>query len=289
MLAEVGRAQQGCEAGVEVDGLALGVLPEAASAFPLNPFQIWVPRPAEVSFLVPSQLNNGGFFFQAVARLRPGVSLEQAQDAMNVLAAGYRAANPSNVDAPTRIELVRLLEDAVGQQRQGYLLLFGAVGCVLLIACANIANLLLARLAGRRKEIAARFALGATRVDVVRQMVTETMLVALLGGAGALARFFLDGAVSERTGGGFPYGTLAVNLSGTLLLGLLAGLALHGDGLLLAGTAVLGSYTTFSTWMLESHRLGEDGRPWLLWANLLGSLAAGIGALVLGRVIGGAL
>ncbi len=113
--------------------------------------------------------------------------------------------------------------------------------------------------------------------------------VALLGGVGALARFVLDGAVSERSSGGLPYGTLAVNLSGTLLLGLVAGLALHGDALLMTGTAALGSYTTFSTWMLEALRLGEDGQPWLLWANLLGSLAAGVGALVLGRAIGGAL
>jgi predicted permease len=161
----------------------IGVLPEAASAFPLNQFQIWVPRPAEVPYLIPSQLNNGGFFFQAVARLRPGVSLLQAREAMNVIAAGYRSANPANVDAPSHIEVVPLLDDAVGEQRQSYLMLFGAVGCVLLIACANIANLLLARFAGRRKEIAARFALGATRTDVLRQFVTESMVVALLGGA----------------------------------------------------------------------------------------------------------
>jgi predicted permease len=161
----------------------IGVLPEAASAFPLNQFQIWVPRPAEVPYLVPSQLNNGGFFFQTVARLRPGVSLSQAREAMNVIAAGYRAANPANVDAPSQIEVVPLLDDAVGEQRQSYLMLFGAVGCVLLIACANIANLLLARFAGRRKEIAARFALGASRTDVLRQLVTESMIVALLGGA----------------------------------------------------------------------------------------------------------
>ena len=160
----------------------IGVLPEAATAFPLNQLQIWVPRPPEVPFLVRSQLN-GGFFFQSIARLRPGVSLAQAQDAMNVIAANYRATYPANVDAPSQIEVVPLLDDAVGQQRQSYLLLFGAVGCVLLIACANIANLVLARFAGRRREIAARFALGATRFAVIRQLVTESVLLAVLGGA----------------------------------------------------------------------------------------------------------
>jgi predicted permease len=160
----------------------IGVLPEAASSFPLDQIQIWVPRPAEIPYVVASQLNNGGFFFQAVARLRPDVSLAQAQEAMNVVAAGYRTSNAANVDAPSTIEVVPLLDDAVGEQRRSYLMLFGAVGCVLLIACANIANLLLARFAGRRKEIAARLALGATRGDVLRQLVTESMIVALLGG-----------------------------------------------------------------------------------------------------------
>lgn len=160
----------------------IGVLPEAATAFPLNQLQIWVPRPAEVPYLIQTQLNNGGYFFQVIARLRPGVSLEQAADAMNVIAGGYRAAKAGNVDAPSQIEIVPLLDDAVGAQRRSYLLLFGAVGCVLVIACANVANLLLARFAGRRREIAARFALGAVRGDVVRELVTESMLVAVLGG-----------------------------------------------------------------------------------------------------------
>lgn len=161
----------------------VGILPPAMSAFPFNQQQVWVPRPAEVPFLVPSQLNGGGFFFQAIARLKSDMSLRQAQENMDVLAAGYRDANPKNVDAPSRIELVPLLEDAVGQQRRTYLLLFGAVGCVLLIACANVANLLLARFVGRRKEIAVRFALGARRGQVVRQLVIESLLVALAGGA----------------------------------------------------------------------------------------------------------
>ena len=176
----------------------IGVLPPAASTFPIADFHVWVPRPAEVPYLVPSQLDNGGFFFQLIARLRPGVPLEQAREAMNVIAAGYRQSHASNVDAPSQIEVVPLLEDAVGQQRQSYLMLFGAVACVLLIACANIANLLLARFAGRRKEIAARFALGASRMDVVRQLVTESMLIAILGGVAGLllAAWALSGIVT---------------------------------------------------------------------------------------------
>ncbi len=164
----------------------IGVLPAAASTFPLGDFAIWVPRPAEVPYLAQSQLDNGGYFFQVLARLRPGVSIEQARESMNVIAGGYRQSHGRNVDAPSAIEVVPLLEDAVGQQRQSYLMLFGAVACVLLIACANIANLLLARFAGRRKEIAARFALGAGRRHVVRQLVTESLLIAVLGGAAGL-------------------------------------------------------------------------------------------------------
>jgi predicted permease len=196
----------------------IGVLPEAASAFPLNPFQIWVPRPAEVPYLVPSQLNNGGFFFQVIARLRPGVSFEQASEAMNVIAAGYRAAYPANVDAPSRIEIVPLLEDAVGEQRRSYVMLFGAVGCVLLIACANIANLLLARFAGRRKEIAARFALGASRLRVVRQMVLESLFLAVLGGGvGVLLALWAVGAI-ETLGAGLIPRVVEIRLDATALV-----------------------------------------------------------------------
>ena len=103
--------------------------------------------------------------------------------------------------------------------------------------------------------------------------------VALLGGVGALGRFLLDAAVSERAGRELPLGTLAVNVTGAFALGVL------GPGHLLAGTALLGSYTTFSTWMLESHRLGEDGRTRAVLGNLAISLALGLIASAIGRAL----
>jgi CrcB protein len=113
--------------------------------------------------------------------------------------------------------------------------------------------------------------------------------VAVLGGLGALARWSLDGLVSARWGRQFPLGTLAVNLTGAFALGLLVGAGIQGRALLLDGTAILGSYTTFSTWMFESHRLGEDGEHRLAMANLAVSLAAGLLAALAGLAIGAAL
>lgn len=113
--------------------------------------------------------------------------------------------------------------------------------------------------------------------------------VGLVGGFGALLRFFVDGLVAGRDGRDFPLGTFVVNLTGAVLLGLLVGLGVGGDDLLLAGTATIGSYTTFSTWMLESQRLVEDGELALAAVNVMLSLAAGLGAVALGRFIGGHL
>ncbi len=113
--------------------------------------------------------------------------------------------------------------------------------------------------------------------------------VALLGGAGSIARFLLDGAVSSRSSTGFPIGTLAVNASGAFVLGLLSGLALSGEALVLVGTATIGSYTTFSTWMLETHRLGEDGQARGAALNIAISVIVGFGAALIGKSLGGAL
>ena len=110
--------------------------------------------------------------------------------------------------------------------------------------------------------------------------------VVLIGGAGSVLRFYVDGLVSSASGRQFPYGTLVVNLSGAVILGLLAGLAVGGDAYLLAGTAAVGSYTTFSTWMLETQRLTEERQHRQAVLNIVVSLALGIAAAAFGRLIG---
>jgi CrcB protein len=108
--------------------------------------------------------------------------------------------------------------------------------------------------------------------------------IGLFGAVGAIARFLLDGVLSARASSMFPLGTLVVNLTGAFALGFVTG-KLSGDAQLLVGTGLLGGYTTFSTWMFESHRLGEDGQLRAGVVNLLGSLILGILAVWLGRTL----
>ena len=108
--------------------------------------------------------------------------------------------------------------------------------------------------------------------------------VVLIGGAGSVLRFLVDGTV--QGGRDFPLGTMAVNLSGAVILGLLAGLTLGHNQALLAGTAAVGSYTTFSTWMLETQRLTEERQHRKAAVNVAASLAAGVAAAALGNLIG---
>jgi CrcB protein len=110
--------------------------------------------------------------------------------------------------------------------------------------------------------------------------------VVLIGGAGSVLRFLVDGLVSARAGRRFPVGTLVINVSGALILGLLAGLALSPAAALLAGTAAVGSYTTFSTWMFETERLAEDRERRRAAANVVVSLVLGVAAAALGQLIG---
>jgi CrcB protein len=112
--------------------------------------------------------------------------------------------------------------------------------------------------------------------------------VALLGGAMAVARFAVDAVLSDHPIQPFPLGILVVNLTGTLVLGVAAGAALGGEALTIVGGGVTGSFTTFSTWMLDSERLAEVGRRDLAWLNIGLSLLAGFVAVVFGHWLGGA-
>jgi CrcB protein len=110
--------------------------------------------------------------------------------------------------------------------------------------------------------------------------------IGLVGGVGAIARFLLDGVLAGRLGRGFPFGTLAVNLSGAFALGVLIGAALGQGTYRLIGTGLIGAFTTFSTWALESHRLGEDGELRLGVLNFAVSLLLGVTAAWAGRHLG---
>jgi fluoride exporter len=118
--------------------------------------------------------------------------------------------------------------------------------------------------------------------------VTPLIVVAigLVGGVGALARFALDGLVAGLVGREFPFGTLTVNVLGAFALGVLVGAVVSPDAYRVLGTGLLGSFTTFSTWVFESHRLGEDGELGLGVINFAVSLALGVGAAWAGRQIG---
>jgi CrcB protein len=110
--------------------------------------------------------------------------------------------------------------------------------------------------------------------------------VVVIGGFGSVLRFLVDRLAAQRSPGAFPLGTLVVNVSGSLVLGVITGLTASPDVVLLAGTAAVGSYTTFSTWMFETQRLGEERQLSGAAMNLLISVILGVAAAALGRAIG---
>ncbi|MCO5316682.1 MAG: fluoride efflux transporter CrcB [Solirubrobacterales bacterium] len=113
------------------------------------------------------------------------------------------------------------------------------------------------------------------------------VLVGMLGGLAAGARYLLDAEISRLTGSPFPIGIFAVNMTGAFLLGLVAGSTLHGEALVIVGGGVLGSFTTFSTWILDTRLLQMADLAKLAWLNLSLSLVCGLAAVTLGQVIAG--
>ena len=191
---------------------------------------LWVPMNFDAS---PDMKQRRAHFLRPIGRLKEGLTLAQAQADTDVIA-GVLAEQFPETNTGWNLRLVPLRDQLVGSSRTTILILFGAVGFVLLIACANVANLLLVRAAARQKEIALRTALGASRLRIARQMITESLLLSILGGAlGALLAVWGVQLLVSLSEGSLPV-TADVKIDATvlgftllvsLLTGLLFGLA----------------------------------------------------------------
>nr|MBA2744062.1 ABC transporter permease [Chthoniobacterales bacterium] len=171
---------------VTLNGIAtviVGVLPNVPVAWFGPNAEVFTVKPFQLPGLAEDRLMRGVSFLRAIGRTKPGVTIDQVRATMPALQQGYREKFPANADNSWEPVVLTAAEASTGNLRPTFITLLAAVGAVLLIACSNVANLLLVRFTGRRREIALRMALGASRSGVVRLFVLESTLVSLLAGA----------------------------------------------------------------------------------------------------------
>ncbi len=170
---------------ITLDGVPhtiVGVLPNLPFSWTGPNAEVWTTKPFVIPGFSYERMMRGTGFLRVVGRLKPGMTLEQARAALPSLNQSYRSQYPDKIDSSATMSLKTLPEDVTGNLRPAFATLLAAVAFVLLIACSNVANLLLVRFTGRRREIALRMALGASRASVLRLFIFESLLVSVLAG-----------------------------------------------------------------------------------------------------------
>src|SRR5213595_180737 len=221
---------------ITLDGVPhviVGVLPNLPFSWIGPNAEIWTTKPFLVPGLSHERVMRGSGFLRVIGRLKPGMTIEQARAALPSLEQSYRAQYPDKIDSSSVMTLKTLPEDVTGNLRPAFATLLAAVAFVLLIACSNVANLLLVRFSGRRREIALRMALGASRASVLRLFIFESLLVSVLAGAvGAGLAYELVPLVPKMAANFLPLDpetsiSLSLPVLGfTILLSLLTGVAM---------------------------------------------------------------
>src|SRR6267378_713133 len=219
---------------ITLDGVAhtiVGVLPNLPFAWVGPNAEVWTTKPYVIPGFTYERMMRGTTFLRVVGRLKPGMTVEQARAALSALDQSYRGEFPGKIDSGLTTTLKTLPEDVSGNLRPAFATLFAAVAFVLLIACSNVANLLLVRFSGRRREIALRMAIGASRTGIVRLFVFESLLVSVSAGiVGAFMAWRLVPLVPKMAANFLPFDpNTRVNLSFpvlgfTIALSLLTGL-----------------------------------------------------------------
>src|SRR5437870_4196591 len=197
----------------------VGVLPNLPFSWVGPAAEVWTTKPFEIAGISYERIMRGSGVLRVVGRLKPGVTLEQARAALPPLEQGYRARYPDKIDSSSVMTLKTLDEDTSGNLRPAFATLLIAVAFVLLIACSNVANLLLVRFSGRRREIALRMAIGASRTGIVRLFVFESLLVSFLAGiVGTVLAWQLVPLVPKMAANFLPFDpNTRVNLSFSVL------------------------------------------------------------------------